>query len=132
MAEIALNAKFYQGTLKLATNGYTAHCASARLVPTSRSEVITDIAGVDHVVGGKSLFKLEIDLIQDHSGATSLSRFAFANDGATVAGELTDEAGGKYAFTVVLHAADVGGAFGATGKGKVSAPTTYPVYTAPA
>lgn len=130
MAEIVNVPSYITGTLKLSANGYTAHAARAVLKPTAKTTVVTDIAGVDHIIGGKSGWVLEIDLNQDHITANSLSQFLFTNDGVSVAAELTVTGGAKYATNVLCAPGDAGGKGGEVGTATVSLPATYPVYTA--
>lgn len=132
MAEIAVAPAYQVGTLKLSTNGYTAHAERAVFKPAPAAMVVRDIGGVDHVIGGKSSWVLEIDLMQDHTTANSLSQFLLANDGSTAAAELVVTGGAKYAATVVIHAGDAGGKGGDVPKATVSLEATIPVYTAAA
>lgn len=129
MAEIAAAPAYTAGTLKLASNSYTGHATRAVLKPTPVNTITRDIAGVDHIVAGKSSFALEIDLNQDHTTANSMSQFILANDGLVVAAELVVAGGGKYTFSVAVSAGDAGGTGGEIGTATVSWPATYPVYT---
>lgn len=127
MAEIASVPAFMTGELTLSGNGYTAHVSSAALNPTARNAVHTDLAGVDHPIGGKSSYVLAIEGIQDSTTVNSLSKLARANDGVLVAGTLSD--GVEIASFSVLMAA---GAFGGTTMTpkvlSLSLPTTYPTF----
>jgi hypothetical protein len=129
MAEIAADPHFFTGTLELAGNGYTAHVSSATLKPTAKTAVFTDISGADTPLGGKSSWVLELNKAQDYATTNSLSKLLLANDGVSIAAELTTDEG-TMAFDVIGTASDFGGTPGQIAVGTVSMPATYPVFTA--
>lgn len=124
MVDIAVN-PFLMGnaTLTFATDGYQSHVSSATFTPGNNAPVtwkgLTPTAVFSF--GQNATWTLDLELAQDFTTASALSRYLFENEGTEVGVTFEPVAGGpSVTATVIIAAGAIGGAVDAVATSTVS------------
>ena len=123
MAVVAANPfVMKESVITFAADSYEAAVTSATLTPSASIQTVTGLkAGAVFSDSTAATWTLDLTFMQDWASATSLGRYLFTNEGATVAAHIKPQIG-KIGFdvNVIITPGAIGGAVNAYALATVS------------